>query len=75
MLQDHFPAYSIVETLYVSARNNILYQVIAKALANQRVNMNFGIFKKVLLRLHRTFTDVVSEERGAHLVAVLGKIH
>lgn len=73
MLQNYFPGYTPVEVRYVSARKSLLYQIIARALAHRNVNINFGPFKKILLRLHRQFTEVVSEDRGAHVVAVFRK--
>lgn len=73
MICEYFPAYQVLETHYVSARTNILYQVIARLLANRRFNLNFGPFKRVLFALHDRLMRDVSAERGAHIVTVLQK--
>ena len=73
MLLGYFPDYRVLEEHYVSARNRLLYQVVSTLLANRRVNLNFGVFKKALLKLHERFTTDVSAEEGAHIIVVLEK--
>lgn len=72
-LRSYFPEYDVREVHYVTARKNLVYQVIAKALANRYINLNFGIFKRVMMEIHRRFTSHVSEKRGAHIIAVFEK--
>lgn len=73
MLKRSFREYELVEVHYVTARRNALYQIVSKLLANRRVNLNVGPFKKLLLGMHERFTSDVSEKRGAHVVAVFKK--
>lgn len=73
LLASYFPAYALREVHYVTARRNLLYQIVSKLLANRYVNLNFGPFKRGLLGLHDRFTSDVSPRRGAHIVAVFQK--
>lgn len=73
MLRSYFPNYDLLEVHYVSARRNLVYQAVAKLLANRHLNLNFGAFKRVLFNVHERFTSDVSSARGAHIVAVFEK--
>lgn len=73
MICGYFPSYRLLEQHYVSARKNLLYQIIARLLADRHFNLNFGPFKRVLFGLHDRLTRDVSADRGAHIVAVLQK--
>ena len=73
MLLGYFPDYQVLEEHYVSARNRLLYQIVSTLLANRRVNLNVGLFKRALLTLHERYTADVTAEEGAHIVVVLGK--
>ena len=73
MIRGYFPTYRLLETHYVSARKNILYQIVARLLADRHFNLNFGLFKRVLFALHNRLTRDVSADRGAHIVVALQK--
>ncbi len=73
MLQAYFPEYETLEVHYVTARRNLLYQVIARLLSNRHFNLNFSPFKRMLFGMHDRFTREVSEDRGAHIVAAFRK--
>ncbi|MEX1055237.1 MAG: class I SAM-dependent methyltransferase [Rhodothermales bacterium] len=72
-LQGHFPGYAILEVHFMTARRNVLYQVVSRLLSARHLNLNFRPVKNVLFALHDRFTGSVSVERGAHIVAALRK--
>lgn len=72
-IKAYFPAYRLLEAHFVTARKNILYQLVARLLAGRHFNLNYGIFKRALFALHDRLTREVSSARGAHIVAVLQK--
>lgn len=73
MIQSYFPSYQLLEVHYVTARKNVLYQLIARLLADRHFNLNFGVFKRGLFALHDRLMRDVSPRRGAHIVAVFQK--
>lgn len=73
MLRGYFPTYTLREDHYLTARLSPLYHALSFLLAGQRFNVNFGPFKRGLLKLHEWFTAEVSAERGGHVVAVFQK--
>lgn len=73
MLQSYFPDYETMEVHYVTARQNVIYQVIARLLSHPHFNLNFGWFKRILFRMHDRLTRDVPENRGAHIVAAFRK--
>lgn len=72
-LDDHFGNYRLLEVFYVTARNSLLYQAVARLLARRRGFFRTGPVRDLLLRTHFQFTGEVSERRGAHIVAVYRK--
>lgn len=73
MLRAYFPSYELLEVHHITARRNLLYQIVARLLSHKHFNLNFSPFKRVLFRLHDRLTRDVSEDRGAHIVAVFRK--
>ncbi len=73
MIRAYFPEYRLLEVHFVTARKNLLYQIVARLLAHRHFNLNFGIFKRLLFAVHSRLTRDVSAARGAHIVAVLQK--
>lgn len=73
MLQAHFPDYELLEVHHVTARRNLIYQIVARLLSYKHFNLNFGVFKRLLFGIHDRLTRDVSADRGAHIVAVLRK--
>jgi 2-polyprenyl-3-methyl-5-hydroxy-6-metoxy-1,4-benzoquinol methylase len=73
MLRAYFPGYDVLEVHYMTARQNIIYQILAKLLSHRHFNLNFRPFKNLLLGVHERFTSEVAPERGAHIVAAFRK--
>jgi SAM-dependent methyltransferase len=73
MLRAYVPTYQLLEVHYVSARRRLLYQVVAKLLANRHVNLNVPPFRQLLLALHDRYTSDVGPDEGAHIVAAFQK--
>lgn len=73
MLQQYFPTFQAMEVRYVTARRNLLYQIVSRLLSNRHLNLNIGWLGDALFSLHSRFTRDVSEARGAHIVAAFRK--
>lgn len=73
MLQDYFPKYTLREQYFMVYKTNISYGFIKFLLTNQRINLNFGLTKKILFWLHNRFFNFVKEGQGSHIQVVLQK--
>lgn len=73
LLLSHFPKYRLLEVSYLSARNSLLFQLVARLLTRHRGLFRRTRVREALLRLHERFTSDVTPEQGAHLVAVMRK--
>lgn len=72
-LLEHFPSYRLLEVSYVTARNSLLYQLIARLLTRSSGVFRRRVVRDALLWVHERYTSDVSPEQGAHLVAALRK--
>ncbi len=73
LLQSHFPGYETVEAHYVTARGSLIYQFVSRMLHVLPASASATPVRNLLLGVHRRLTADVSEDRGAHVVAVLRK--
>lgn len=73
MLKTYFPTYDVVDVHFVTARRNLLYQIVARLLSHRHFNLNYGVFKRILFRMHDRLTRDVTEARGAHIVMAFRK--
>ena len=71
MLKESFKNYNILETHFVTKKNNFLYKLTEFLLCNNKVNLNFSIFKKILFLLNKKLFYLVKENEGAHIILVL----
>ena len=73
MLKSYFPGYDVIDVHFVTDRGNVLYKIIARLLSDRRMNFNYGVFKRLLFKMHDRLTRDVTEDRGAHIVAAFRK--
>lgn len=73
MLRSYFPNYEVLEVHYMTARLNLIYQIVARLLSDRHFNLNFRPFNNILLEIHERYTSDVSSDRGAHIVAAFRK--
>jgi 2-polyprenyl-3-methyl-5-hydroxy-6-metoxy-1,4-benzoquinol methylase len=73
MLRGYMPDYRLLEVHYVTARRSLLYQIVAKLLANRYLNLNVPPLRQLLFALHERYTSDVSADEGAHIVAAFRK--
>jgi 2-polyprenyl-3-methyl-5-hydroxy-6-metoxy-1,4-benzoquinol methylase len=73
LLKSYFPQLEVVEEHYVSKKNTRSYKFLQFLLCNQRLNLNFGPFRKVLLKLHQKSMVDVGEHECRHVMMVFRK--
>ncbi|MBP7992137.1 MAG: class I SAM-dependent methyltransferase [Candidatus Magasanikbacteria bacterium] len=74
MLTEYFPHYQVLETHYMCDDNNFWYKIIQKLLCNQKLNLNYSIFRKFFLRLNNKYFAETTKDKGSHVLMVFKKI-
>lgn len=73
LLKSYFPQLEVIEEHYVSKKNTRSYKFLQFLLCNRRLNLNFGPFRKILLKLHQKSMVDVREHECGHVMMVFKK--